>query len=118
MIRRFGQNWVQLELIWGFNGKTLINRWIVETLDLDDHYVQQQRNSSSEGSVIGSGLLLRDYDGRWSKILEKANSTNATSLRVEKLQPYKNCSHVRPEREGKSGLGQATEIFQTSPDVP
>lgn len=109
MIRTIGQTWVQLEFIPGYNGKTSISKWIVEGLVLG-------KTSSSNQTIE----TINEYTRKWRKIYEKYNSPNATSLRVENLQPFTNYTlrMYAQNVKGKSKPSKPTEIFQTQADVP
>ena len=93
VIKNIAQTSVQLEFIPGYSGKTSINKWIVEG--------------------------LRDKNREWRRIYEKY-SPNATSLIVDRLQPFTNYTlrMIAANIKGLSQPSSSTEMFQTLADVP
>lgn len=69
VVRTIGRTSVELEFIPGFNGKTSINKWIVEAL-----------------IVFNADLNA----SKWYVVYEKSNAPNATKLTVDNLRPFTN----------------------------
>lgn len=93
VIKNIAQKSVQLEFIPGYNGKTSINKWIVEA--------------------------LYDSSKLWKRIYERY-APNATSLIVNNLQPFTNYTlrMIASNIKGLSEPSVQTQMFQTLPDVP
>jgi protein sidekick len=69
VVRSIGRTSVELEFIPGYNGKTSINKWIVEALIV----FNAEFNNS-----------------KWYVVYEKSNAPNATKLTVDNLKPFTN----------------------------
>lgn len=99
VVRTIGRTSVELEFIPGYNGKTSINKWIVEALIVFD----------------------ANYNGsKWHAIYERSNAPNATKLTVDNLKPFTNYTlrMYAKNVKGMSKPSQPTEVFQTLADVP
>jgi protein sidekick len=106
VLRTIGHTWIELEFIPGYNGKTSINKWIVEALVLN--------NVESKSDYSNANLYT------WRKVYEKANAPNATKLTVENLLPFTNYT-LRMYARNVKGISKPslpTDKFQTLADVP
>jgi protein sidekick len=77
VLRTVGTTFVELEFIPGYNGKTSINKWIVEALTVTDSDDYQNH------------INLSSYF-KWHRIYERSNAPNATKLTVDNLKPFTN----------------------------
>lgn len=69
VVRTIGRTSAELEFIPGYNGKTSINKWIVEAMI----------------------VFNMDFNAsKWYVIYEKSNAPNATKLTVDSLRPFTN----------------------------
>ncbi len=102
VLRNIGQTWVELEFIPGYDGKTSINKWIVEAL------VVFNTNSQSYN------------DSKWGLVYEKSQAPNATKLIVSNLSPFTNYTlrMIARNVKGNSQPSLPTEVFQTLAGVP
>lgn len=108
VVRQIGQTWVELEFIPGYDGKTSINKWIVQALVVYNH---NERSDSLNETIASS---------KWKLVYEKSNAPNATKLLVENLKPFTNYT-LRMLARNVKGVSQpslATEVFETLADVP
>ena len=79
VLRTIGQTSVELEFIPGYDGKTSINKWIVEAIILNDE--ANRKNAESHFNTY-----------KWYRVYEKSNAPNITKLTVENLIPFTNYS--------------------------
>ena len=102
VLRHIGQTSVELEFIPGYDGKTSINKWIVEAL------------------IVFNANANTFNEPKWSLVYEKSQAPNATKLTVANLRPFTNYTLRMLARnvKGVSRPSQATEVFQTLADVP
>jgi protein sidekick len=79
VLRTIGQTSVELEFIPGYDGKTSINKWIVEAIILNDE--ANHKHAENHFNTF-----------KWYRVYEKSNAPNITKLTVENLIPFTNYS--------------------------